>query len=184
MPDSYETIETGFGMIGLVWKTIEGVPTVRRVFLPDAQMSMEAQVQAGFPGSVRATHPTIAALGEQIRRFLKGEPITFDLDAVHLDACSDFQQQVLIAEHAIPRGWVSTYGRIAKHLGVERGGRAVGNALARNPFPLLIPCHRAIRSDGTLGGYQGGLPMKRALLEMEGVEFSENGKARTSRFHY
>jgi methylated-DNA-[protein]-cysteine S-methyltransferase len=57
-----------------------------------------------------------------------------------------------------------------------RAARAVGTALARNPFPVIIPCHRAIRGDGTLGGFGGGLKMKRALLEMEGVRFDRYGK--------
>jgi methylated-DNA-[protein]-cysteine S-methyltransferase len=57
-------------------------------------------------------------------------------------------------------------------------------ALARNPFPLLIPCHRAIRSNGKLGGFQGGPGMKRALLELEGIEFSPTGKVLTDRIHY
>jgi alkylated DNA nucleotide flippase Atl1 len=57
-----------------------------------------------------------------------------------------------------------------------KGVRAVGTALARNPFPLVVPCHRAVRSDRTLGGFQGGLEMKRALLEMEGVEFDSKNR--------
>jgi methylated-DNA-[protein]-cysteine S-methyltransferase len=79
---------------------------------------------------------------------------------------------------------VSTYGRIAAHLGIPGGARAVGNALATNPFPIVIPCHRAIRSDGTLGGYQGGLAMKRALLEQEGVTIDERDKVVSPRLCY
>ncbi|HUT21711.1 MAG TPA: MGMT family protein, partial [Anaerolineae bacterium] len=65
-----------------------------------------------------------------------------------------------------------------------RAARAVGNALARNPFPLVIPCHRAIRAGGTLGGYQGGSGMKRALLEIEGVQFSGEGRVVAPRTYY
>ena len=68
-----------------------------------------------------------------------------------------FQESVLRAEATeIPRGRVSTYKLIAEHVGTHNGARAVGTALARNPFPLIVPCHRAIRSDRRLGGYQGG----------------------------
>ena len=81
-------------------------------------------------------------------------------------------------------GSLSTYGRIARELGVVGGGRAVGNALAANPFPLLIPCHRAVRSTGALGGYQGGLEMKKALLEMEGVVFSSPIKVSLNKVYY
>ncbi len=89
-----------------------------------------------------------------------------------------------MAEYGIPRGSVSTYGRMAAHLGIPGGARAVGNALATNPFPIVIPCHRAIRSDGTLGGYQGGLAMKRILLEQEGVVIDDRGRVRSTKLYY
>jgi methylated-DNA-[protein]-cysteine S-methyltransferase len=81
---------------------------------------------------------------------------------------------VLLAEYGIPRGYVSTYRRIAEHVGSPGGSRAVGGALSGNPFPIIIPCHRAVRSDGGLGGYQGGLEMKKRLLAMEGVGLTRN----------
>ena len=102
--------------------------------------------------------------------FLNGADIRLSLDLLRLDLCSPFQQQVLRADHAIPRGSVSTYRLIAKHIGNPRSARAVGTAQATNPFPIVIPCHRVIRSDGTLGGYGGGLEMKRRILEMEGID--------------
>ena len=71
---------------------------------------------------------------------------------------------------------MSTYQRIAGHLGNTQAARAVGTALAHNPFPIIVPCHRAIRSDGTLGGFQGGVEMKRALLGMEGVLADGSGR--------
>ena len=93
-------------------------------------------------------------------------------------------QRVLRAEHRIPRGWVSTYSRIAAYVGVPGSARAVGNALAQNPFPILIPCHRAIRADGSLGGYQGGTAMKRVLLEREGQTFSPTGEVLLQQVYY
>ena len=119
-----------------------------------------------------------------MQAFLEGEAVTFDLAIAALERCSDFQRRVLLAEHAIPRGWVSTYGHIAAHLGVPGGARAVGMALAYNPFPILIPCHRAIRAGGELGGYQGGAAMKRALLTMEGIKFSSTGLVVSDRVYY
>ncbi|MGC9325331.1 MAG: methylated-DNA--[protein]-cysteine S-methyltransferase [Desulfomonilia bacterium] len=119
----------------------------------------------------------------QISRFLTGEEIVFPLDTLMFETCTTFQRDVLLAEYHIPRGWVSTYGKIARHLG-QGGPRAVGTALARNPFPVVIPCHRAVRSDGTLGGFQGGVAMKRALLEYEGIPFSPENRVKTEKVYY
>ena len=137
-----------------------------------------------FPDAGLLSCPAIAELGRRIQRFLEGDAVGFELSLLALERCSEFQRRVLLAEHEIPRGWVSTYGRIARSLGVPRGARAVGRALSRNPFPIIIPCHRAIRSDGQLGGFQGGLKMKQALLELEGVEVAQTGRVLTDRFYY
>jgi methylated-DNA-[protein]-cysteine S-methyltransferase len=96
---------------------------------------------------------------------------------IMIDRCPPFQQKVLSEEHKIPRGAVSTYRRLAAQAGRPKGARAAGNALAKNPFPIIIPCHRVIRTDGSIGGYQGGVEMKRALLEMEGIAFDAKGRA-------
>jgi methylated-DNA-[protein]-cysteine S-methyltransferase len=69
---------------------------------------------------------------------------------------------------------------LAERIEAPGAARAVGHALALNPFPLIIPCHRAVRSDGGLGGFQGGLAMKRKLLELEGIAFSPSGKAQVN----
>jgi methylated-DNA-[protein]-cysteine S-methyltransferase len=132
----------------------------------------------------RTSCSEIDGVADQVLAFLEGEAVAFALESVRLDLCTTFQQKVLRAEHAIPRGCVSTYGRIAAHLGNPRGARAVGTALATNPFPIIIPCHRAIRTDRTLGGYQGGQGMKRALLEMEGIEFDDAGRVTARMMSY
>jgi methylated-DNA-[protein]-cysteine S-methyltransferase len=179
----YVLLPSAFGTVGLVWQATDQGPQVQRVFLP-RQISMEGLVRATFAHARHRSCPLIAELGARLQSFLAGEAVAFALDIIALERCSAFQQRVLRAEHQIPRGWVSTYQRIARHLGLPGGARAVGRALARNPFPIIIPCHRAISAHGELGGFQGGLPMKRALLELEGIEFSPAGKVLTSRIYY
>lgn len=175
---------TSFGPVAVVWAERGRQAKIRRVLLSSRGKSAKQLIAASYPYAKDSSCFEIDVIADQVEAFLNGEDISFSLDMVHLDLCTEFQQKVLRAEHGIPRGSVSTYQRIAKHLGNANGARAVGTALANNPFPIIIPCHRAIRSDGTLGGYQGGLRMKRALLEIEGVLFNHRGRAITEEFFY
>jgi len=183
-PVWYVLVPSVFGTLSVVWRETEKGPKVSRVFLPNEQTPAQDVARMTFPDASLLSCPAVAALGERIQRFLEGDAVGFGLSLIVLERCSEFQRRVLLAEHKIPRGWVSTYGRIARSLGVPGGARAVGSALSRNPFPIIIPCHRAIRSDGQLGGFQGGLKMKRSLLELEGVKVAQTGKALTDRFYY
>jgi methylated-DNA-[protein]-cysteine S-methyltransferase len=80
-----------------------------------------------------------------------------------------FRQRVLRAIDRIPYGQTRSYTEMARRAGNERAVRAAGTACGSNPIPLVVPCHRVLRTSGALGGYGGGLPMKQALLELEGV---------------
>jgi len=177
-------VPTAFGPVAVVWVFHRRRAAIIRVLLSRPGMPAGRAVKALFPASRPGTCPQISQVGRRICSFLRGAAIKFNLDGVRLDLCSQFQRRVLRAEHAIPRGKVSTYGLIAARLGAPSASRAVGRALATNPFPIIIPCHRAIRSDRTLGGYQGGLAMKRRLLECEGVTVSGSGRVETRTFHY
>lgn len=167
---------TPFGSVGIIWSGVNQNPKIVRVLLSKPGFSAEDQALGLYPNSQSSSCAKIDAAASEIKGLLEGEAIDFSLDLADLDSCSEFQQRVLLAQHRIPRGSVTTYQLIAEHLGKKNGARAVGNALANNPFPLIIPCHRAIRSDRSLGGYQGGLEMKRALLEKEGIRFDNAGK--------
>ncbi len=180
----YELITTAFGTMGIVWWKAAVGPRVRQVFLSRGRKPADKAVLEEYPGAQRLASPGIVGLGVRIQRFLEGGTVVFDLEMIALEVCGEFQQQVLLAEHGIPRGWVSTYGRIARQVGLPGSSRAVGRALATNPFPIIIPCHRAVRADGEIGGYQGGSEMKRALLAMEGVEFTGRGRVLMRRVYY
>ena len=107
------------------------------------------------------------ALGEMMEAYFNGECVVFDLP---LDLRgTEFQKAVWRAIYRIPYGRLSSYGRLAAAVGRPRAARAVGNAVGANPLALVIPCHRVIRSDGSLGGFGGGLNLKRYLLSIEGV---------------
>jgi methylated-DNA-[protein]-cysteine S-methyltransferase len=173
-----------FGPMALLWSVYKGQPKIFRALFSMPNVSAKHQLVKLFPNSEAATCYEIDVIADTIETFFEGENIQFSLEIVRMDLCSEFQQEVLRAEHGIPRGAVSTYQRIARHVGRPRGARAVGNALATNPFPIIVPCHRAIRTDLTVGGYQGGIKMKRTLLQMEGIDFDETGRVKTKNFFY
>ena len=103
----------------------------------------------------------------QLMEYFEGRRRIFDLP-LDLRQGSDFQRRVWRETMKIPYGKTSTYLKIALHLRDRALSRAVGMALGANPIPLIIPCHRVIASDGSLGGYSGGIAVKRNLLRIEG----------------
>ncbi len=105
-------------------------------------------------------------LVERLRSYLRGHKITFP-DELDLSPATAFQRQVWEITRLIPYGETRSYSWVAEQLGKVRAGRAVGRALARNPLPIIIPCHRVVRKDGKLGGYSGGTEIKNYLLQLE-----------------
>ncbi|MEJ2726273.1 MAG: MGMT family protein [Deltaproteobacteria bacterium] len=175
---------TPFQSVGIIWTGLNDIPKIARVLLSKPGLSAEDQAGELYPNSRESSCAEIDDIATAIKGFLEGDKIEFSLEVADLSLCTEFQQLVLRAEHRIPRGSVSTYQLIAKYLGKRKAARAVGNALANNPLPLIVPCHRAIRSDRHLGGYQGGLGMKRTLLEKEGILFDNAGRVASPQFHY
>ena len=107
-----------------------------------------------------------------LNKYLNEEDVEFSIEYLNLERLTSFQKEVLIAEFNTKKGTVNTYGSLAKKIDNSKSYRAVGNALSRNPFPIIIPCHRTIKSDHTLGGFGGfeeGLESKKTLLTIEGI---------------
>ena len=102
-------------------------------------------------------------------RYLRGLRVDFDID-VDISHLENFTRTVLTKLRKIPYGEVRSYGWIAKELGYKGAARAVGQALKRNPIPIIIPCHRVIREDGSIGGFSMGIRLKEKLLALEGVK--------------
>lgn len=175
---------TPFGPVAVVWTSAGGRPRLTAVVLSQAGLSAEKRVSELFPDAGASACPAIDAVCSDITASLNGRSVRFSLGLVQLDLCPPFQQEVLRANCRIPRGSVSTYGLLATHLGRPGAARAVGNALAGNPFPIVIPCHRVIRSDRIPGGYGGGRWMKRTLLKGEGVKFDSGGRIMPDSMHY
>jgi O-6-methylguanine DNA methyltransferase len=163
--DRYTTLATPLGVVYVAYNG-RGISAV--------QLADDAAAFADSFGARtgRPLTPAVAADAALLRTLeaaLRGErrgALRFDLRGL-----SEFEQAVLLKALEIPRGEVRPYGWVAREIGRPRAVRAVGSALGRNPVPLLIPCHRVVRSDGTLGAYSlGGTEAKRAVLTAETVD--------------
>jgi methylated-DNA-[protein]-cysteine S-methyltransferase len=126
-------------------------------------------VQHDIGGRVQQDPGALADAIQALRAYLNSEEKEIDLP-IDWSNMTPFQEKVLRATSRIPAGSVATYGEIAAHIGQPKAARAVGQALKRNPMPLVIPCHRVIAADGSMCGYGAGqgIPTKRALLRLEG----------------
>jgi methylated-DNA-[protein]-cysteine S-methyltransferase len=155
----HSVLETPAGTIGL---EVDAEGTLVGILLPNRKPS----VSSPGPVSPSAAHGMQNARA-QLREYFLSKRRTFDLPlAPHGSA---FERQVWTRLLTVPYGVTTSYGAIAADLGLINGARAVGRANGANPIPIVIPCHRVIGSDGALTGYGGGLPLKRALLELEGA---------------
>jgi methylated-DNA-[protein]-cysteine S-methyltransferase len=135
----------------------------------------DAVKQISFPKNRKAARPgpgwTESAQGpvgeaiRQLREYFSGRRREFDLPLGF--AGTAFQKSVWRRLQEIPYGATISYGELARRVGNPKASRAVGSANGKNPLPIVVPCHRVIASDGTLGGFGGGLPTKQALLDLE-----------------
>jgi len=142
---------------------------------PDAIREIE---QRGI--LVHERQQAVREVVDQLNQYIDGRLKVFHLP-VDLYGVTDFTKQVLAATSRVPYGSCRTYGEIARAIGSPGASRAVGNALGRNPIPVVIPCHRIIRSDGSMGWYTGGPDIKRKLLDIEGVRPRESATSGQTR---
>ena len=127
-----------------------------------------AAAACGVEADFGLRDPLLAALADDLNRYFAGLPVELGRCPVDLCGHPPFRRRALLAAREIPYGEVRTYGWVARRAGRPRGARAAGQAMSRNPIPLVIPCHRVIAAGDRLGGFGGGLQMKRALLSLEG----------------
>jgi len=165
LADRYWRLESPVGTV-YVAASPAGISMVSRA-KSAGEFERSFERQRGRPIAKATSRPPAAvrALMKNLKRRDRGK-LQFDLRGL-----SEFERAVLLKALEIPGGEVRPYSWIAREIGHPEAVRAVGTALGKNPVPLLIPCHRVVRADGTLGQYSmGGSRVKRALLEVEGVE--------------
>jgi len=156
----------GFGGV------VAGEEGLIEVFLPfagESEDEITERIALLYPFAVAENGVTRKA-ALLLRRYFAGERVSFDL-AVDRSGFTPFQSAVYDVVARIPYGMVRSYGEVAAQIGRRRAARGVGSAMAHNPLPVIIPCHRVVGASGELTGYSapGGVKSKRWLLRMEGV---------------
>ena len=158
---NYTCFKSPFGWVGVA-RSARGI--VRVMFGASTEAGAESLLRNGMKAE-----KSLSGLSEAVdllTRFFNGESGDFALD-LDLTAGTEFETAVWGTTRRIPYGEVRSYGWIARKVGKPKAARAVGRAMGANPLPIIVPCHRVIRSDGELGGYSGGLHWKRRLLALE-----------------
>jgi methylated-DNA-[protein]-cysteine S-methyltransferase len=141
---------------------------VSRVCLPGDPLVDRLNTATSYKSS--SFSDDVAAL---LKQYFMGKPQPFESVDVDLSGCTLFCSRILTLIRGIAFGEIRTYGQVAALAGLPGGARAIGGAMASNPIPLIIPCHRVVAGFGQLTGFSapGGITMKKKLLKMEGVEF-------------
>ena len=178
----FRLFDTAIGRCGIAW----GDRGVVGVQLPEArERETRARLLQRFPDAREASPtPDIKRAIDSIVALLRGEASDLSTIPLDLDSVPPFDRRVYEVARAIPPGATLTYGEIAARLGTPDAARAVGQALGRNPFALVVPCHRVLAAGGKLGGFSanGGITTKLRLLAIEGAQpsrqlplFDDNG---------
>jgi methylated-DNA-[protein]-cysteine S-methyltransferase len=169
---SFCLFETPLGSAAIAW-TASGICGLQ---LPDTDPARQrARVRRRYPHASESPPPALVAEAiELLVSLLSGQPADFGRVELDYSGVPDFDQQVYALTRTIHAGETITYGEIARRLGDIHLARDVGQALGRNPFPMVVPCHRVVSSDGRLGGFSapGGVTTKQRLLAVERANVS------------
>lgn len=163
----FTLFDTAIGRCGIAW----GERGIVAVQLPEGDDARtRARLARRCPGGTEGSPPAaVADAIAGITALMEGQPVDLSPVVLDLDGLPAFDRGVYDVARAIPPGETLTYGAVAARLGDPGAARAVGAALGRNPFPIVVPCHRVIAADGTLGGFsaEGGATTKHRLLAIE-----------------
>ncbi|UVT18929.1 MAG: methylated-DNA--[protein]-cysteine S-methyltransferase [Nitrospira sp.] len=157
---------SSWGWMGIA----ESQKGIQAIVLPKrSKRAVESDLRAQSDGPLQQEASTrLEAARRQLLQYLEGKRDTFDVP-LDLSQGTSFQRQVWRALQRVPYGKLRSYQWIAARVGGRHYARAVGNAVGANPLPIVIPCHRIVAHDASLGGFSGGLSMKRKLLSLEGT---------------
>ncbi len=163
--DYYAIFKTSLGWCGIIY----GKYGLIKIYLPGMKKEKLKKNIHSYNKSIVEHTGRIQILVRHICSYFKGKNVRLNLP-VDMKTMTEFEKKVYKQAMKVPFGKVKSYKWLAEKAGVPNGARAVGNALSKNPVPLIIPCHRVIKSDGRLGGFSapGGILIKRKMLSIEG----------------
>ena len=156
---------TPFGYAGLIFQT--DPYRLSEVLLPCKTEKAIYQRGKKAAWGTAQSHPRAEQVAETMIAYFRGDCLSFSFQDIDFSSFTRAQQQVYHIVAKIPYGRVRSYGQVAADAGHPGAARFVGQCMAKNPYPILIPCHRVIRSDGQLGGFGGGLRLKQRMLDLE-----------------
>ena len=168
---------TPIGEIVIVW-CINPHFLIEEIILSDFKTNASKKANEKYPSSlINEKYPKkLKKIVKELKKYFNEKEARFSINYLNMEKLTPFQRKVLIAEFNTKKGTINTYASLAKSIGNPKAYRAVGLALSKNPFPIIIPCHRTVKSDKTLGGFagfSGGLISKQILLELEGIEIKQ-----------
>jgi methylated-DNA-[protein]-cysteine S-methyltransferase len=158
----YSVADAGVGWVGL----LASDSGLLKVTLPQASAEEAGRLLGDRLKEAARSDRFFADLTGRLESYFAGQRVAFD-DELDLSGATAFQGEVWRLARLIPYGETRSYGWLAGRTGKAGAGRAVGQALARNPLLIIVPCHRVVAQDGKLGGYSGGLDRKKFLLRLE-----------------
>jgi methylated-DNA-[protein]-cysteine S-methyltransferase len=161
----YHIFSVTFGFMAILF---EASPfSVKRILLPQKDKKSLERLVRPAGGTKEGGYPLVKDLTQKIQAYFQGRPIDCTWDILDLQNLTELQTRVLQETADIPYGSVRSYGDIAERIGHPKAARFIGATMACNPFPIVIPCHRVIGTKGRVGGYGGGVELKKRLLQLE-----------------
>lgn len=173
MPLAHTLVDTALGPIGIAWNDGDLAAPLVRLQLPAGDAGATEAALTARLGSTKAENlpPAIARLAEMVRAYASGEPVDFSAVPVDFGPVEPLRRAIYAALRTLRHGQTVTYGELAERAGFPGLAQAVGQAMGRNPVPLVVPCHRVVAAGGRLGGFTapGGAATKEKMLLLEGA---------------
>lgn len=168
----YTIFNTAWGAFGFV----EHNKRLLATFLPRIRQEIKRAIRASWPDAIEASDP-LPRFRQAVVDYFEGKRTRFPIE-IDVSSMPPFHQSVLAACRRIPYGQTASYADLARAVGKPNAARAVGGAMARNPLPLVVPCHRVLSADGSIGGFSStdGVDEKARLLRLENVAVGRHGE--------